>query len=220
MPTIKEFEKHRSEKPHHAKPHTTKSNHKAHAMKEKSAKGKKPHRRRPGMEQADHEALSTEETSFAPGAEDIPSAVLPSERPAPEHKSKAWDREAAGQGVSGGSEELNREILEENPLPRETPHEASFDQEEAGHKAHLEFFGSEMLRARLPKTFELAEAVADDWVKDGRFDGLPVGHPLAQLGVQKVLRTAKDVEKKLDEKGVFMLARVGLEYAKSKLGRK
>lgn len=92
--------------------------------------------------------------------------------------------------------------------------------EKRDEKIHLEFFGSEIIRAKAPKAFELAETVADEWVKDGRFEGLPVGHPLAQFAAQVGLRKAKDIEKKLDEKGVFQLAKVGLMYAKSILPRK
>jgi hypothetical protein len=34
------------------------------------------------------------------------------------------------------------------------------------------------------------------------------------------LRKAKEMEKKLEEKGVFMMARMGLEYAKSKFNKR
>lgn len=86
-------------------------------------------------------------------------------------------------------------------------------------KFRLEFTGSEFLRAKAPQAFDLAETVVDEWVKDGRFEGLPVGHPLAQMAAQVTLLKAKKVEKKLEEKGVFALAKMGLAYAKSKLGR-
>lgn len=86
-------------------------------------------------------------------------------------------------------------------------------------KYRLEFTGSEYLRTKAPQVFEVAEAVVEDWVKDGRFEGLPVGHPALQLAAQVGLRKAKDVEKKLEEKGVFLLARTGFEYLKAKIKR-
>ncbi|MCX7977632.1 MAG: hypothetical protein N2578_01370 [Bdellovibrionaceae bacterium] len=63
----------------------------------------------------------------------------------------------------------------------------------------------------------MAETVAEEWVNDGNFEGLPVGHPLAQAAASFGLKRAKKIEKKLEEKGVFMMARMGLEFAKSKL---
>lgn len=91
------------------------------------------------------------------------------------------------------------------------------DTHEGDDKIHLNFYGSELLRARAPKAFEVADAIADEWMKDGSFEALPVGHPLAQVAAQVGLRKAKDIEKKLEEKGVFMFARMGYQYAKSKL---
>lgn len=84
-------------------------------------------------------------------------------------------------------------------------------------KIHIEFPYSELVRARVPKAFEVAENVAEEWVNDGDFENIPVGHPLAQMTVAAGLRKAKEVEKKLEEKGVFAMAKMGLEYAKSKI---
>jgi hypothetical protein len=86
-------------------------------------------------------------------------------------------------------------------------------------KVHIEFPYSSLVRAKVPKVFEVAESVATDWVNDGSFENVPVGHPVAQMTVAAGLRKAKEVEKKLEEKGVFMMAKMGLAYAKSKLKR-
>lgn len=113
-----------------------------------------------------------------------------------------------------------------SPHPEANPHQDSYEAaveqnpEADRRRVKLDFYGSELLRARAPKAFELAETVAEEWVNNGRFEGLPVGHPLAQYAAQVGLRKAKEIEKKLDEKGVFMMARMGLEYAKTKLHRK
>jgi hypothetical protein len=86
-------------------------------------------------------------------------------------------------------------------------------------KVQLDFYGSELIREKAPKIMELADTVADEWVHDGKFEGLPVGHPLAQVVAAKALRKAKDVEKKLEEKGVFALAKMGLDYVKSEVNK-
>lgn len=101
--------------------------------------------------------------------------------------------------------------------PREEERETFSEQNE---KTHLSFFGSELLRYKAPKVMELADSVADEWIHDGDFAGLPVGNPLAQFVASKALRKAKDVEKKLEEKGVFMLARVGVEYVKAEINKR
>ncbi len=83
-------------------------------------------------------------------------------------------------------------------------------------KVHLEFYGSDALREKAPQAFELAEAVAEEWVKDGNFQKLPSLSPLAQLVATIGLQSAKRVEKKLEEKGVISIAKMGLEFAKTK----
>lgn len=66
----------------------------------------------------------------------------------------------------------------------------------------INFTGSELLRAKFPKPFDVAEKIATDWVNDGRFEGLPLGHPLAEYFAAKGLRKAKEVEKKVMESPV------------------
>lgn len=70
---------------------------------------------------------------------------------------------------------------------------------EASSKVEINFKGSEILRAKFPKTFETAEKIATDWVHDGRFEGIDLGHPLAQYFAAKSLRKAKEIEKKVLE---------------------
>lgn len=64
-------------------------------------------------------------------------------------------------------------------------------------KIEINFAGSEVLRAKFPKPFEVAEKVATDWVHDGKFENLPVGSPLAQQLAGEGLRKAKELEKKV-----------------------
>lgn len=108
-------------------------------------------------------------------------------------------------------------ISEGAPVFEEEQKDQSSSEEQ---KIHLEFYGSEMIRQKAPKVMELADTVADEWVKDGQFQGLPLGNPLAQVAAAKALRTAKDVEKKLEEKGVIAMAKMGIELVKSKIEKK
>jgi hypothetical protein len=82
---------------------------------------------------------------------------------------------------------------------QEASHQETHDQ---GPKVELNFKGSEILRAKFPKPFQVAEQIATDWVHDGRFEGLPLGHPLAQFFASKGLRKAKEIEKKVMESPV------------------
>lgn len=84
-------------------------------------------------------------------------------------------------------------------------------------KVTIEFPYSELLRAKAPEAFELAEKVATDWKNEGDFTDLGIGHPVAGIVASQALQKAKNVEKKLEEKGVFTIAKMGIEIAKSQL---
>jgi len=86
-------------------------------------------------------------------------------------------------------------------------------------KVKIEFPYSEVVRAKIPKAFEVAETVATKWKNDEKFEALGFDHPLAEIAAQKALEKAKEVEKKLDEKGVFTMAKMGLEVAKAQAGQ-
>lgn len=84
-------------------------------------------------------------------------------------------------------------------------------------KFRLNFPYSYLLRNQVPKTFDVVEKVAGDWVNNGDFEGLPLGHPLAQVAAAKALTQAKKLEGKILSSTPVTLAKIGLEYAKSKL---
>lgn len=92
-------------------------------------------------------------------------------------------------------------------------------QEKEREKIKLEFYGSDILRMQAPEVMKIADSIADEWVNDGNFNDipLPLPSPAAQALVAQGLRKAKEVEKKLDEKGVFLMARMGVDYLKSKI---
>lgn len=179
----------------------------------KDYKGKKSsgnsNKRRPRHEMSEEAiaAVQSEETVFE-GAEEV-------------------NTEAVNEGLRAADAVVEDAVVEEE-TPAEKAYEAAYEEpapsfsQEAPQedKIHLEFYGSELIREKAPQIMELADTVADEWVKDGQFQGLPVGNPLAQLAAAKALRTAKDVEKKLEEKGVFVMAKMGLDYLKSKIDKK
>jgi len=65
-------------------------------------------------------------------------------------------------------------------------------------KIEINFPGSEVLKAKFPKSFKTAENVATDWLHDGKFEEIPMlEHPLAKAAVQQGLLKAKELEKKV-----------------------
>lgn len=130
-------------------------------------------------------------------------------------EAEAINTEAQNEGLSAEVMQAEAEMIAEGgPAYGEEP------TEQGAQKIHLEFYGSEILREKAPKVMELADTVAEEWVQDGRFEGLPVGHPLAQIVAAKALRTAKDVEKKLEEKGVIAMAKMGVDYVKHEINKR
>lgn len=92
--------------------------------------------------------------------------------------------------------------------------EASVEEEaeasEPVDRIEIQFKGSEVLRAKFPKTFDLAEEVATQWMHDGSFEGLPIDHPLGQWAAQTGLVKAKEIEKKVVESPLFEKAAIGV----------
>ena len=84
-------------------------------------------------------------------------------------------------------------------------------------KVTIEFPYSDLLRSKAPKAFDVAEKVATDWKNEGDFTDLGIDHPVAGIMASQALAKAKDVEKKLEEKGVFSIAKMGFELAKAQV---
>ena len=84
-------------------------------------------------------------------------------------------------------------------------------------KVKIKFPYSDLLRAQIPKAFEVAEKVATDWKNEGEFQNLGLPHPLADVVAAEALKKAKQVEKKLEEKGVFNIAKMGFAIAKAQV---
>jgi hypothetical protein len=124
--------------------------------------------------------------------------------------------ETKGQPV-GGAEEFQTSSQARDEDNGSGPD--SFQSFSEGEKFELNFPGSFILKAKVPKAFDLAERVAGDWVNDGKFESLPVGHPLAQILASKALTKAKSIEKNVLNSTPVTLAKIGLQYAKSKIKR-
>ncbi len=106
----------------------------------------------------------------------------------------------------------------ENNENEENKAEAADEQSNAkADKVKIEFPYSELIREKVPKAFEVAEKVATDWKNEGDFTDLGIDHPVAGIVASQALTKAKEVEKKLEEKGVFTMAKMGIEIAKSQV---
>ncbi|WP_374035315.1 hypothetical protein ACES2I_06005 [Bdellovibrio bacteriovorus] len=128
--------------------------------------------------------------------------------------------EAQNEGVKAEQTVLQAHEMESEGAPAFSEDTVDSDIHRPEEKVHLEFYGSEVIRQKAPKVMEIADTVADEWKKDGQFEGLPVGNPIAQMAAAKALRTAKDVDKKLEEKGVYAMAKMGIDLIKSKIEKR
>lgn len=113
---------------------------------------------------------------------------------------------------------FNAGSADDQLAPEEMAYEGGAPEPE--EKTHLEFYGSEIIRMKAPKVMEVADQVVDVWKKDGDFDSIQVGHPLASMAAGRALRKAKEVEKKLEEKGVFAMAKMGVDYVKHEIDKR
>ena len=125
--------------------------------------------------------------------------------------SKEESTESSTQASSAGSESAEDK-------KEESAESAQAESQEAEKEpVKIEFPYSELIRAKVPKAFEVVEKAATDWKNEGDFTDLGIGHPLAGIVASQALQKAKDVEKKLEEKGVISMAKMGLEIAKSQV---
>ncbi len=84
----------------------------------------------------------------------------------------------------------------------------------------LDFPYSDLVRAYVPKAMDVADKVATDWKKDGSFMNLGIENPYANMAVSLGLQKAKEIEKKLDERGVLSAVRMGVEVLKQQVNKK
>lgn len=110
--------------------------------------------------------------------------------------------------VFGGDQDENNQDDETKIIEEEAA---------APEKVKIEFPYSYLVRSKVPKAFDVAEKVATDWKNEGQFQDLGLPHPLADVVAAEALKKAKQVEKKLEEKGVFNIAKMGIAIAKAQV---
>lgn len=93
-------------------------------------------------------------------------------------------------------------------------HSTQSDSESERQTIKIEFPYSELVREKVPHVFDVAETVATQWVNNEKFENIGLNHPLAEVAAVKALEKAKDLEKKLEEKGVITAAKMGFQLAK------
>jgi len=108
----------------------------------------------------------------------------------------------------------NIENADDEEKTQSTQSEKAAEQAPVKEKIKIEFPYSDLARAKAPKVFEVAETVANQWVNNEKFENLGLPHPIAEVAAVKALEKAKEVEKKLEEKGVITAAKMGVEIAK------
>ncbi len=86
-------------------------------------------------------------------------------------------------------------------------------------KVTIQFPYSDILRSQLPKAFEIVENVATQWKNNEKFENIGLSNPLAEIATVKTLEKAKSIEKKLEEKGIFAIAKMGSEIAINKISK-
>ena len=113
---------------------------------------------------------------------------------------------------------------EEQPAPQGEPkgfeEAAAHEAEPEANDVKLDFPYSDLVRAYVPKAMDVADKVATDWKKDGSFMNLGIDNPYANMAVSLGLQKAKEIEKKLDEKGVLSAVRMGVEVLKQQVNKK
>lgn len=133
-----------------------------------------------------------------------------------EHNSTRVDKVVRNTSASGEVEFEQSEDVSEQDLQKP--------------KIEIQFSGSELIRAKFPRPFQIVEKVATDWVHEGDFSKIPLGHPLLEYAAKVGLQRAKKIEKQVMESPATekiatqvlitgMKAQGVLQQLKSKIGR-
>lgn len=158
------------------------------------------------------QAESSDDTVAATAQGVIPEAA--EEASTEEILTKASSTEESSAEVSSAEASSVEVSSTEESSAEETPTGESNSEKE---QVRIEFPYSEILRSQAPKAFEVAEKLATDWKNEGDFSDLGITHPVAGMVAAQALTKAKEVEKKLEEKGVISMAKLGFAIAKSQV---
>ena len=118
------------------------------------------------------------------------------------HKSKVHEAEAATE--TSVDIETHAEHHHKNTHIEETP-------------IRVDFPYSELVRSYVPDAMAVADKALADWKHEGSFMNLGINNPYANMAVSISLQNAKKIEKKLEEKGVLPVVRMGIEVLKNKI---
>lgn len=113
----------------------------------------------------------------------------------------------------------------------EGEHEANVYNEKQAHSepeysteepqdSRLEFPYSDLLRAYVPEAMKVADKAVTDWKHNGSFMNLGIENPYANMVISTGLQKAKEVEKKLEAKGVLSTVRMGFEVLKQQVNKR
>lgn len=121
----------------------------------------------------------------------------------------SWTEKAEHEG------EYDANVYNEKQTHSETESSTEEPQE-----SRLEFPYSDILRAYVPEAMKVADKAATDWKQDGSFMNLGIENPYANMVISAGLQKAKEVEKKLEEKGVLSTVRMGIEVLKQQVNKR
>lgn len=99
----------------------------------------------------------------------------------------------------------------------ETHSQSELPPEETPVRANFPY--SDVVRTYVPDAMAVADKVVMDWKSEGSFMNLGIENQYANMAVALGLQNAKKIEKKLEEKGVLPLVRMGFEVIKNKVNK-
>lgn len=98
-------------------------------------------------------------------------------------------------------------------------HETATESTDDSAPIRVEFPYSDVVRSYVPDAMAIADKALGDWKTEGSFMNLGIENPYANMAVSLGLQNAKKIEKKLEEKGVLPVVRMGFEVLKSKVSK-
>ena len=118
--------------------------------------------------------------------------------------------------------QIETEAETEAELETETSEETASSQDSSQSTSdeapiRVEFPYSDLVRSYVPDAMAIADKALGDWKTEGSFMNLGIENPYANMAVSLSLQNAKKIEKKLEEKGVLPVVRMGFEVLKSKV---
>lgn len=137
---------------------------------------------------------------------------MPNKKPSDPHSTAFHPKET--------SNPVTQETATEPPSHDQSSTSDSSTSSETHHEEspiRVEFPYSEVVRSYVPDAMAVADRALADWKQEGSFMNLGIENPYANMAVSLGLQNAKKIEKKLEEKGVLPVVRMGIEVLKNKV---